>query len=217
MTTPKFPFRGPAESIEPYRVRVLLHRLWDDARYSPNLLPGSVEDLQRLLDAWEKVHPNRYCQMVADWAQKYLKSDNQHLVPFILFELPGWVEIERGPVYRANARLERSARDPLALPRPSNRIGRERYSRALDRHRETGDITIDGLRAWEHAEAWIKVRHGLTSLAAHVRSVGTRQYKKSDGELRLNNNNSYLWWWRNLKAVDAAIEAIVWPIPSSSN
>jgi len=155
--------------------------------------------------------------MVADWAQKYLKSDNQHLVPFILFELPGWVEIERGPVYRANARLERSARDPLALPRPSNRIGRERYSRALDHHRETGDITIDGLRAWEHAEAWIKVRHGLTRLADHVKAVGTRQYKKSDGELRLNNNNSYLWWWRNLKAVDAAIEAIVWPIPSSSN
>jgi len=154
--------------------------------------------------------------MVADWAQKYLKSDNQHLVPFILFELPGWVEIERGPVYRANARLERSARDPLALPRPSNRIGRERYSRALDHHRETGDITIDGLRAWEHAEAWIKVRHGLTSLAAHVRSVGTRDYTISDSE-RDNELKGYKRWWRNLKAVDAAIEAIVWPLPTSSN
>jgi hypothetical protein len=213
MTTQRPPhWRGPAESNEPYRVSVLLARLWDC-----DLLPGSKEALQRLLDTWGKVHPNIYCRMVAEWAHEYLKSDNQHLVPFILSELPGWAQMQGDPVYRANARLERSARDPLALPRPSNRVGRERYSSALDRHSEAEDIAIDGVRAWEHAEAWIKVRHGQTKLADHVRAVGTRKYKKSDGGPRLNENNTYKWWWRNLKAVDAAIEAIVWPIPSSSN
>lgn len=221
MTTPKFIYRGPAESDEYFRVTVLLYRLWDC-----DLLPGSEKALQRLIDtlasddayvgATLELTPKAR-RLVANWAFRYLKSNNPNLAPFIFSELTSWVRMKGDSVYRASARLERSANDPLLLPRPSNRMGRERYSAALVRHRETVDITIDGLRAWEHAEAWIKVRHGLTRLADHVKAVGTRQYKKSDGELRLNNNNSYLWWWRNLKAVDAAIEAIVWPIPSSSN
>ena len=123
-------------------------------------------------------------------------------------------------VYRASARLERSASDPLLLPRPSNRIGRERYSAALDRHRdrqeEGKDTAIDGLRAWEHADAWIKVRHGLTKLADHVKDVGTRKYT-IPSFAREDKQPGYNRWWRNLKAVDEAIRAIVWPIPPSSN
>jgi len=212
MTTRKFSFRGPAEAQAPFRVTVLLTSLWEC-----DLLPGSQEALQRLVDAWGNPYPELR-RSAAMWAKEYLKSDNPALVPFILKYLEEWAQVRDDSVYRANKRLESIARDPaVLLPRPGNRIGRELYSSALDRHREAEDITIDGLRAWEHAEAWIKVRHGLTRLADHVKAVGTRQYKKSDGELRLNNNNSYLWWWRNLKAVDAAIEAIVWPIPSSSN
>jgi len=208
--------------------------------YETELLPEAAE----ILDAYfyflypetnlEEI-PSELYDFVAGWAKKYLKSDNQNLVPFILSaELKTETRPERVPVelirdvlstetgteeglwVRSINIFERHESDPLASTRPSNRIGRERYTAELDRHHEDGDITINGIRAREHADAWIKVRHGLTSLAAHVRSVGPRQYKKSDGGLRLNDNNSYLWWWRNLKAVDAAIEAIVWPIPSSS-
>jgi hypothetical protein len=151
------------------------------------------------------------------WAKEYLKSDNPALVPFILKYLEEWAQVRDDSVYRANKRLESIARDPaVLLPGPGNRIGRERYSSALDRHREAEDITIDGLRAWEHAEAWIKVRHGLTSLAAHVRSVGTRDYT-IPGFARDNELKGYKRWWRNLKAVDAAIESIVWPLPPSRN
>ena len=239
MTTRKHSlWRVPAGSKESFKVTMLVRRL-----YQTELLPEAAE----ILDAYfyfldypetnlrEEIPPDLR-EFVAGWAKKYLKSDNPDLVPFILSAelmtetrpdkvpaeliqdvLSTETETEEGFWFRSTNMFERDESDPIASTRPSNRIGRERYTAELNRHHEDGDITINGIRAREHADAWIKVRHGLTSLAAHVRSVGTRQYKKSDGGLRLNANNSYLWWWRNLKAVDAAIEAIVWPIPSSSN
>ena len=107
---------------------------------------------------------------------------------------------------------------PLASTRPTTDAGRERYTAALDRHHEAGDITINGIRAREHADAWIKVRHGLTRLADHVKAVGTRKYTISDSDFEPRlKQNGYNRWWRNLKAVDAAIEAIVWPLPPSRN
>jgi hypothetical protein len=179
--------------------------------------------------------PSELYDFVTGWAKKYLKSDNPNLVPFILSaELITETRPEKVPVvliqdvlstetgteegfwYRSINRFERHESDPLASTRPTTDAGRERYTAALDRHHEAGDITINGIRARGHADAWIKVRHGLTSLAAHVRSVGTRDYTISDSE-RDNELKGYKRWWRNLKAVDAAIEAIVWPIPPSSN
>ena len=224
MTTRKFLFRGPAESNEYFRVRVLLYRLWVS-----DLLPGSGEDLDRLLgtlasdDAYVgatlEVTPE-VRRLVAAWAQEYLQSDNQHLVPLILEAL-----IEQAPllgdiVYRASARFERRARDPLALPRPSSDVGRERYAAALARHHEAGHITIDGWRAWEHAEAWIKVRHKLVeSLAKLVRETKARPYTMSDGEDSYGGeyDGRYKRTWKNLKAIDKAIKAIVLPLPSPGN
>ncbi len=230
--------RGPSGSIGPFRVRVLLERLWycdmrpeyksiTDVLREGELLKllafekESEEDLQRLLgtlasdDAYVganlEVTPEVY-RMVADWAQKYLQSDNQHLVPFIINELAGFVLTKRDSVYRATGRLERIARDPLALPRPGIRVGRERYSGALDRHREAGDIAIDGVRAWEHAEAWIKVRHKLVkSLAKLVKDTPARPYTMSDGEGSYSGDHGgqYQRTWKNLKAIDKAIENIV--------
>jgi len=227
MTTPKFIYRGPAESNEYFRVRILLYRIWVS-----DLLPGSGKALERLLgtlasdDAYVgatlEVTP-KVRRLIANWAFRYLKSNNPDLCPFIFSELTNWARMKGDSVYRASAGLERSARsanNPLLLPRPSNRMGRERYSAALERHRdrqeEGKDTAIDGLRAWEHAEAWIKVRHGLTKLADHVKDVGTRDYT-IPGFAREDKQPGYNRWWRNLKAVDEAIKAIVWPIPPSSN
>lgn len=150
----------------------------------------SEEDLQRLLgtlasdDAYVganlEVTPEVH-RMVTDWTQKYLQSDNQHLVPFIINELAGFVLAKRDSVYRATGRLERIERDPLALPRPGIHVGRERYSTALDHHREAEDIEIHGMRVWEHTETWIKVRHKLVkNLAKLVEQTPARNYTKPD-------------------------------------
>lgn len=234
MSAPKFIYRGPVESDVYFRVTVLLYRLWDC-----DLLPGSEKALQRLIDNLAsgdsyvgetlELTPKAR-RLVANWAFRYLKSNNPDLCPFIFSELTNWARMKGDSVYRASAGLERSARsanNPLLLPRPSNRMGRERYSAALERHRdrqeEGKDTAIDGLRAWEHAEAWIKVRHGLTKLADHVKDVGTRDYTipgfAPDDELQriTDRQRGYNRWWRNLKAVDEAIKAIVWPISPSSN
>ena len=52
MTTRKFLYRGPAEAQAPFRVRVLLARLWEC-----DLVPGSQNSLQRLVDALSNAYP----------------------------------------------------------------------------------------------------------------------------------------------------------------
>jgi len=230
MTTRKHSlWRVPAESKESFKVTMLIRRL-----YQTELLPEAAE----ILDAYfyfldypetnlrEEIPPDLQ-EFVTGWAKKYLKSDNPNLVPFILSaelitetrpeEVPAELiqdvlltdtGTEEGFWYRSINRFERDESDPLGSTRPTTDAGRERYTAALDRHHEAGDITINGIRAREHADAWIKVRHGLTSLAHHVRSVGTRDYT-IPGFARDKKLKGYKRWWRNLKAVDAAIEAIV--------
>ena len=210
MTTRKFLYRGPAEAQAPFRVRVLLARLWEC-----DLVPGSQNSLQRLVDALSNAYPEITLELrlsTAAWAEEYLKSDNPALVPFILKYLEEWAQMKGDPVYRANRRLESVARDPaMLLPRPGHRVGRERYAGALDRHHDAGDTTTDGWRAWNHAEAWIKVRHKLVkSLAELVKETEARPYTLPDGEDSSSGDygGRYQRTWKNLKAIDKAIETI---------
>jgi Txe/YoeB family toxin of Txe-Axe toxin-antitoxin module len=150
--------------------------------------------------------------LVAVWAKEYLKSENPALVVFILNYLTEWAQMQGDPVYRASSRLESVARDPaMLLPRPGHRVGRERYTSALDRHRHADDTATAGRRVWNHAEAWIKVRHKLVkSLAECVRETEARPYTMSDGEDSYGGeyDGRYKRTWKNLKAIDKAIEAI---------
>jgi len=224
-------WRVPAESNESFKVTMLVRRLWQT-----ELLPEAVE----ILDAYfyfldypetnlrEEIPPELY-EFVAGWAKKYLKSDNPNLVPFILLaenvigtkteevpsilsaELITETKTEEGFWYRSINMFERDERDPLALPRPGSDVGRERYAAALDRHREAGDITINGFRARDHADAWIKVRHKLVkSLAELVRETEARPYTMPDGEDSYSGDygGRYQRTWKNLKAIDKAIETI---------
>jgi len=212
MTTRKFSFRGPAEAQAPLKVIAVLRCLWDG-----HVLPEAKDAFQPIDALVLNSHSltPEFREMTAAWDKDYLLSENPSLVPFVLRTWIYFAELRTNPLYRVDMGQESIVRDPTVLPRPTDREGRERYAAALDRHRDAGDTTTDGWRAWKHAEAWIKVRHGQTRLADHVKAVGIRRYTKSDGERRLNDN-AYKRWWRNLKAVDAAIEAII-PIHSSSN
>ena len=88
------------------------------------------------------------------------------------------------------------------------------------RHRDADDTTTAGRRVWNHAEAWIKVRHKLVkSLAEFVRETEARPYTMSDGEDSYGGeyDGRYKRTWKNLKAIDKAIKAIVLPLPSPGN
>jgi len=148
-------------------------------------------------------------QVIRNRAEEYLKSDNPALVPFILEYLLKWAHMKGDPFYRANNRLEGVARDPSVLPRPTDR---ERYATALDSHRDAGDTTTEGWRVWNHAEAWIKIRHKLVkSLTELVRKTEAGPCIRSDGEDSYGGDygGRYKRTWKNLKAVDKAIEATV--------
>jgi len=203
---------------------MLVRRLWQT-----ELLPEANE----ILDAYfyfldypetnprEEI-PSKLYKFVAGWAKKYLKSDNPNLVSFILSaELMTETGTEEGFWVRSINRFERDERDPLASPRPGIRVDRERYSAAYKSRREAWDISINGIRARDHADAWIKVRHKLVkSLAELVRNTPARNYTKPDGVKEpcgADYGGRYEHMRKNLKAIDNAIEAIARPLPSPRN
>jgi hypothetical protein len=226
-------WRVSAESKESFKVTVLIRRLCES-----ELLPeaSGILDAYIYLFQYPETQleelPQELYEFVAGWAKRYLKSDNPKLVPFILSaelttetgteEVPAELiqdvlstetGTEEGFWYRSDNRFGRDEGDPLASKRPGIRVDRKGYSAALNRHREAGDISINGNSARDHADAWIKVRHKLVkSLAQLVKDTPARPYTKPDGVEDVYGGvygGRYEHMRKNLKAIDKAIEDIV--------